>query len=112
MEPYLHKLSTSNKIYLSKFRSRSNYNMPVSKVYKHEDTYDTKCKLCDKNEIEDEFHYLFICPVFQEDRNRLLKEYYGKFPSMYKFIELMSTSNMKELRKLAEFATIFIRKFQ
>ena len=43
--------------------------MPVSKVYKHAHTYDTKCKICDKNEIGDEFHYLFICPVFQEDRN-------------------------------------------
>ena len=64
------------------------------------------------NEIGDEFHYLFICPVFQEDRNRLLKDYYRKFPSMYKFIELMSTSNMKDLRKLAQFATIIIRKFQ
>ena len=73
--------------------------MPVSKVYKHADTYDTKCKICDKNEIGDEFHYLFICPVFQEDRNRLIKEYYRKFPSMYKFIELMSTTNMKDLRK-------------
>ena len=31
---------------------------------------------------------------------------------MNKFIELMSTSNMKDLRKLAEFATIIIRKFQ
>ena len=64
------------------------------------------------NEIGDVFHYLFICPVFQEDRNRLLKDYYRKFPSMYKFIELMSTSNMKDLRKLAQFATIIIRKFQ
>ena len=80
--------------------------------YKHEDTYDTKCKLCDKNKIGDAFHYLFICPVFQEDRKRLLKEYYRKFPSMYKFIELMTTINMKDLRKLAEFATIIIRKFQ
>ena len=39
--------------------------MPVSKVYKHADTYDTKCKICDKNEIGDEFHYLSFCPVFQ-----------------------------------------------
>ena len=27
-------------------------------------------------------------PVFQEDRNTFLKEYYQKFPSMYKFIKL------------------------
>ena len=59
-----------------------------------------------------EFHHLFICPVFQEDRNRLLKEYYRKFPRLYKFVELMSTTNMKDLRKLAQFATIIIRKFQ
>ena len=111
LEQYLYKLSTSNRIYLSKFRCRSNF-LPISKVYKHTDTYDTKCKICDKNEIGDEFHYLFICPVFQKDRIRLLKEYYRKFPSMYKFIELMSTTNMKDLRKLAEFATIIIRKFR
>ena len=86
--------------------------MSISKVYKHTHTYDTKCKVCDKNETGDEFHYLFICPVFQVDRNRLLKEYYRQFLSMYTFIELMSTTNMKGLRKLAEFATIIIRKFQ
>ena len=49
--------------------------MPVSKVYKHADTYDTKCKICDKSEIGDEFYYLYICPVFQEDRNRLRNRY-------------------------------------
>ena len=37
LEPYLYKLSTSNRQYLSSFRCRSNY-MPVSKVYKHADT--------------------------------------------------------------------------
>ena len=111
LEPYLYKLSTSNRIYLSKFRCTSNY-MPISKVYKLTDTYDTKCKICDKNEIGAEFHLLSICPVFQKDRNRLLKRYYGTFPSMYKFIELMSTTNTKDLRKLAEFAKIIIRTFQ
>ena len=64
------------------------------------------------NEIGDKFHYLFICPVFQEDRNRLLKESYRKFPCMYKFIEPMPTTNMKDSRKLAEFATTIIRKFR
>ena len=33
----------------------------------HCQSYDTKCKICDKNEIaRDEFHYLFKCPVFQK----------------------------------------------
>ena len=41
LEPYLCKLSTSNIIYLSKFKCRSSY-LPVSKVYKHTATYDIK----------------------------------------------------------------------
>ena len=44
LEPYLYKLSTSNRIYLSKFRCRSNY-MPVSKVYKHADTYSLSARI-------------------------------------------------------------------
>ena len=51
-------------------------------------------------------------PVFQEDRNRLFEEYYQQFPSRYKFIELKSISNMQDLRKLAEFIIIIIRKIQ
>ena len=61
--------------------------MSISKVYKHTDTNDTNCKICDINEIGNELHYLLKCPVFQEDRNRLLKKSYRNFPSMYKFIE-------------------------
>ena len=33
--------------------------MPVSKVYKHTDTYDTKCKICDKNVLERYDHTFF-----------------------------------------------------
>ena len=56
--------------------------MLVYKVYKHADTYDTKCKICDQNEIRNEF------------------------------TELMFTPMMEDLRKLTEFATIIIRKCQ
>ena len=56
--------------------------MLVSKLYKHADTYDTKCKICDQNEIVDEF------------------------------TELMFTTMIEDLRKLTEFATIIIRKCQ
>ena len=51
-------------------------------------------------------------PKYARRVKKVFKEYYRKFPSMYKFIELMSTTNVEDLRKLAEFATIIIRKFQ
>ena len=50
------------------------------------ETYDIKCKICDKNEVGDEFQYFIICIAFQEDR--LVKEYYRKYPSIYKLAEL------------------------
>ena len=57
--------------------------MPVSKVYKHTDTNDTKCKILDKSEIHvgDEFYYLhvFICLVFHGDLKKFINEYYRKF---------------------------------
>ena len=34
------------------------------KVYKHKDTYDTKCNICDNNEIGKEFYYQSIFSVF------------------------------------------------
>ena len=40
----------------------------------HADTYDTKFKISDRNEIGDIFHYLFIWPIFQVDRNGLLSK--------------------------------------
>ena len=53
-----------------------------------------------KREIEDEFHYVLICPVLCNDHNHKvnhhgwIKKLYRKFPSMYKLLvsELMSTN--------------------
>ena len=46
-------------------------------------------------EIEDEFHYVLICPVLCNDHHHgWIKKLYQKFPSMYKLLvsELMSTN--------------------
>ena len=60
--------------------------MPISKVYKHTDTYDTKCKICDKNEIGDEFHYLFIyiISLFAHSETMIVSIEHSKTHSKYK----------------------------
>ena len=70
-EPHLYILPTSNKItYL-------NLDADVISV--------------PKREIGDEFHYVLICPVLCNDHHHgWIKKLYRKFPSMYKFSELMS----------------------
>lgn len=60
------------------------------------------CKTC-VNEIEDEYHFLLVCPVYRQNRIKLIKKYYWSKPSMFKFIQLLSVNNVKELCNLGKF---------
>ena len=64
---------------------------------------DRKCTLCNSNDIEDEYHFVLICPIYYDLRKLYIPRYYHVRPSMFKFIELLNTSNLKTLNKLALF---------
>lgn len=76
------------------------------------------CKFCNSNDIEDEFHFLFACDTYCELRKLYIKKYYYQRPSVFKLVQLPSTTNVKELCILGVFITksngMFIRseKFQ
>ena len=59
-----------------------------------------KCTLCDSNDIEDEFHFVLICPLYNDLRATYIKRYFVNRPSVLKFIELLNSSG-KTLRNLA-----------
>lgn len=63
------------------------------------------CSLC-KIELEDELHFVLKCKVFHGFRVNLIKPYYWRKPSMYKFIQLMSSNNVKELCNLGKYIYI------
>ena len=44
------------------------------------------CLLCDKHDVEDEYHYVLICPVYLHYRKRFIILYFVKRPSVHKFI--------------------------
>lgn len=60
------------------------------------------CEFC-RSEIEDEYHFVLICPRYQQLRVKYIKMYYWKKPSMYKFIQLLCVNNVKELCNLGKF---------
>uniref|UniRef100_K1QT84 Reverse transcriptase zinc-binding domain-containing protein n=1 Tax=Magallana gigas TaxID=29159 RepID=K1QT84_MAGGI len=62
-----------------------------------------KCESCNLNVIEDEFHFLLICPSLCSLRDKYIKKYYSRKPSVYKVIQLLSTSNTKELCNLGKY---------
>ena len=67
------------------------------------------CNLCNLNEVEDEFHFLMICPRYAHERNNVLNDIHQSFPSVAnlqlrdKFIWLMSQENKSVTLKIAYF---------
>ena len=51
--------------------------------------------ICDKNDIGDEFHYLFIYDYFSDIRKTLLRPYYYNKPNIFKFKELLTNKKNK-----------------
>ncbi|XP_078312623.1 uncharacterized protein LOC144619140 [Crassostrea virginica] len=60
------------------------------------------CKTCTST-IEDEYHFILVCPVYKELRSKFLKKYYWGKPSMFKLIRLLSVNNVKELCNLGKY---------
>ena len=61
------------------------------------------CICCDKNEIEDEYHFLLVCPAYVDLRAAHIKKYFYKRPNMFKFVKLLNLKNRNSLLNLAKF---------
>ena len=59
-----------------------------------------KCTFCNTNDIEDEYHFVLKCPLYNDIRSHYIKRYFVNHPSVLKFTELLN-SNGKTLRNLA-----------
>ena len=61
------------------------------------------CTICNTNDIEDEFHFVLICPAYNNLRKDLIKRYYVRKPSVSKFIEMMTSHNKNILSNLGNY---------
>ena len=108
MEDYLVVLPYYDRKNIAKFRCRSNY-LPVNvPKYSYEDVNDddTKCPLCHKREVGDEFHYLFVCPFFGYYREKLIPKNLFTSPNVFSVTKVFNTKNTVNLRKLSKFVAI------
>ena len=55
------------------------------------------------NDIEDEFHFVLICPRFDEIRKKYLPYDLYNNPSMFKFIKFLNSNDQLKIRKLGIF---------
>ena len=63
------------------------------------------CKLQfgQNTDIEDVYHFILICPTYRDLRKKLLKKYYWSNPSVYKFVQLLSANNVRDLCYLGKY---------
>lgn len=101
MSPYLLKIrNRKHRNALSRLRLSSHGLQIETGRHSGIARENRKCILCDKNDIEDEFHFVLICPCYHELRLLYIKNYYRNNPSMFKFIELLNKGG-KSLSNLA-----------
>ena len=66
--------------------------------------------MCDQNDIEDEFHFVLVCPKYLILRQKYIKPYFFLKPSVYKLCQLLS-SNRNSLTNLCKyFSEAFIQR--
>ena len=69
--------SVKNRKLLSKFRLSSCKLNAITGKYKNNDN-NKLCKMCDLNDIEDEFHFVLVCQKYLILRQKYIKPYYFK----------------------------------
>ena len=99
--------------YLSKHIIRyltRNHRLPVETGrWKNKPYNERKCNICDT--IGDEYHYLFVCQQFENDRLKYIDEYFRNRPSMNKFIALINSFDKEQLKKFSIFCSKIMQVF-
>ena len=112
-EKYLLTLPQSLRLSMIKFRTCNNRFPVQQERFLNIPRNERKCTICEKNEIGDEFHYLFVCssPAIKNKRSDLLPRYFQHHPSVLKFSSLMNTCKRSKFVKLAKFVHFLVRMF-
>ena len=59
------------------------------------------CKLCNQSAVESEFHFMLCCPLYSSLRQKFLGP--SSWPTIHKFINLMSTKSKKRIINVAHY---------
>ena len=78
--------------------------------YTNENRRNRLCTRCTLNDIEDEYHFLLVCPFNSNIREKYIKKFYYQRHSVFKVIKLLSVNNVKELCNLGKYIYLALKK--
>ena len=90
---------------LTRFRISNHQLLIEEGTHRGIDPIDRRCKFCDTNCVENEIHFLLVCPLYHNLRLKyiLILEHLGFYQPYSNFIKIMSSENKKVIRNLALF---------
>ena len=110
----LPKLSNYQRFSLVRFRTGNN-KLPINKFKFSRIAQDKMCPFCNDQAgffIGNEFHYLFECHAFAQERSIYLHSYFRTRPNTIKINKLFNSDKRKTLVNLSKFASCIMKKFQ
>ena len=106
LEKYMITLLPKHYIPIIKIRT-SNHHLPIGTGRWNSILRNLrKCTFCNRNELGDEYHYLFVCEFFNDSRLKFIPKYYTNRHNMLKYEQLLNTTKRNVLIKLSRFITI------
>ena len=103
LEKYLNlTIENKYKVALSRFRTSSHDLFVETGRYDNVPQDQRLCKSCNRNRIEDEFHFLLVCPKNRELRKTYFKTYFCYLPTLHKFENLMSATSNKVICNISK----------
>ena len=73
---------------------------------------DRNCELCRVNRLGDEYHYLFECSYFDEQRRLCLPRGLPRHPNTVIFGKVMNNKDIQVLFKLSKFCKDILARFK
>ena len=109
-EKYLIELNGDLRICLTKFRL-CNHKLPIE-LGRHMNIIRNEriCVFCNKD-LGDEYHYVFSCDKFINERHKFIPKVCIQKPSSDKFCQLMGSGNSNIIMKLAKFTKLILKAF-
>ena len=88
---------------LTRFRLSSHPLLIETGRYENIPRMSRLCKYCNMKVIENEYHFLLVCPAYIDIRKHCLPKYYCHWPNMHKFVSLLSSQNNSIIYKIARY---------
>lgn len=104
MENYLNCVkNVKHRVALTRFRCSAHSLEIEEGRYRNIERNARICTKCNMQAIENEYHFLMVCPLYREIRREILPRYYCVWPTQQKFINLMISSQKSILKRTAKF---------